>query len=84
MWSVADAKTHLSEVLRLERAGEPQVIGTRQSCVVISAELYREKIENDRGHDGRWFIEEGAKVGVDMELPSRSDDRPELDWLKDW
>ena len=85
MWSVADAKTHLSEVLRRARAGDPQVIGTRDSCVVISADLYREKIEEARGHDGRWLIAEGAKLGFDVPLPSRSEDRPELDWLDpDW
>ena len=81
MWSVADAKTHLSEVLRRARAGEPQVIGTRESCVVISADLYREKIEDERGHDGRWLIARGAEVGVDIPIAPRDEDRPELDWL---
>ena len=83
MWSVADAKTHLSEVLRRARAGEPQVIGTRDGCVVVSAEMYREKIENERGHDGRWLIAEGAKLGFDIPLPPRDEDRPEPDWLTD-
>ncbi len=81
MWSVAEAKVHLSEVLRRARAGEPQVIGTRDSCVVVSADLYREKIENPRGHDGLWLIEQAAKLGFDIPLPSRDEDRPELDWL---
>ena len=83
MWSVADAKIHLSEVLRRARAGEPQVIGTRQSCVVISADLYREKIGESRGHDGLWLIARGAAVGVEMELPSRAEDEPDLGWLEE-
>ena len=41
MWSVPEAKARLSEVLRRARAGEPQVIGQQQPCVVISEAEYR-------------------------------------------
>ncbi len=51
MWSVGDARI-LGEVLRRVRAGKPQLIGTRDGCVVLSAGIYREKI----GHDGQWLI----------------------------
>lgn len=86
MWSVADAKIHLSEVLRRARAGEPQFIGTRESCVVISADLYQEYrkvIEKAHGHDGRWLLERAAEVGFDIPLPSRAEDRPDVDWTRD-
>lgn len=79
MWSVADAKTHLSEVLRRARAGEPQFIGARESCVVISADLYREKVAA-RDHDGQWLLKRAGEVGFDIPLPSRTEDRPDLDW----
>ena len=82
-WCVADAKVHLSEMLRRARAGEPQVIGTRQSCVVTSADSDREKIEDARGHDGRWLIAAAARVGFDILLPPRDEDRPELDWFEE-
>ncbi len=72
MGSVADAKLHLPKVLRRARAGEPQVIGTRQRCVVTSADLDREKIEDARGHDGRWLIAAAARVRVDIPLPPRN------------
>lgn len=80
MWSVAKAKVHLSEVLRRARAGEPQFIGARGSCVVISAELYREKVAEDRGHDGQWLIEHAAQLGFDIPLPPRNEDRADVDW----
>ena len=80
MWSVADAKIHLSEVLRRARAGEPQFIGLRESCVVISAALYREKIGTARDDDGQWLLEHAGKLGFDVPVPSRREDRPDVDW----
>ncbi len=77
MWSVADAKAQLSELLRRARAGEPQFIGTQEPCVVISLEAYREKFES-RGHDGLWLIERASRIGADIELPPRTSDRPDI------
>lgn len=74
MWSVARAKSHLSEILRRARAGEPQFIGTQEACVVLSAENYRRLIA-DRDHDGRWLTEQAARIGGDLVLPSRDADR---------
>ena len=39
-WTVNDAKTYLSEILRRARTGEPQRIGTENSCIVISADQW--------------------------------------------
>lgn len=77
MWFVADAKAQLSEVLRRARAGEPQFIGTQEPCVVISAQAYKEKFES-RGHDGVWLIGQASQVSADIQLPSRSEDRPDV------
>jgi prevent-host-death family protein len=77
MWSVAGAKAQLSEVLRRARAGEPQFIGTREPCVVISARAYKEKFEN-KGRDGAWLVEQASHVAAEIQLPSRSDDRPDI------
>ena len=74
MWSVARAKSHLSEILRRARAGEPQFIGTQEACVVLSAENYRRLIA-DHDHDGRWLAEQAGRIGGDLVLPPRDADR---------
>ena len=82
MWSIADAKAQLSEVLRRARTGEPQFIGTQDPCVVISLEIFRRKFERS-GHDGVWLIEQAAQAGVDIELPPRDEDRPDIAFNND-
>lgn len=73
-WSVADAKARLSEVLRLARAGEPQVIGTQDPCVVVSMAEYERT--QPRKHFGRALLAIGARVGeVEFEAPPRGPDR---------
>jgi prevent-host-death family protein len=73
-WSVADAKARLSEVLRLARAGEPQVVGAQDSCVVISVAEYERT--RPKEHLGRALLAIGERVGgVEFEAPPRGPDR---------
>jgi prevent-host-death family protein len=72
VWSVADAKAKLSEILRLARAGEPQIIGNDDPCVVISASEFEELRQPQ--HLGR-FLLETAPRGAELELPPRESDR---------
>jgi len=74
-WTVSQAKTHLSTILRKARAGEPQIIGTREQCVLVPLAEFQ-KIQ--QLPIGTWLIQEGAKVGLTdaLILPSRHDDRP--------
>jgi len=68
-WSVQDAKAKLSEVLRRARAGEPQVIGTADPCVVVSAAGWRRATEAPDGF-GRWLVETAPR-GAALSLPKR-------------
>jgi prevent-host-death family protein len=72
MWSVQEAKAHLSEVMRRARAGEPQIIGSRQPVVMISAEQF-EAVRPKR-HLGRSLVETAPR-GTPIELPPRGPDR---------
>jgi prevent-host-death family protein len=80
MWSVQDAKSHLSEILRRARAGEPQTIGTRDGCVVISAEEFarlnevQKTVGEPKLHLGQWLIANSPKVD-DFVLPERKPGR---------
>jgi prevent-host-death family protein len=76
MWSVQEAKAKLSEIMQKALAGEPQVIGRLERCVVISiAEYQRLKKLEEEPHLGRWLVERLRGLG-DIELPSRKDNRP--------
>jgi prevent-host-death family protein len=76
MWTVQEAKAKLSEVLERARAGEAQIIGARDPCVVVSMEDYRRLTEGrEEPHMGQWLVENLSGLG-EIELPSRGDDRP--------
>jgi prevent-host-death family protein len=68
MWSVQEAKARLSEVMRRARAGEPQIIGARDPCIVISARQFDQA--RPKKHLGR-FLVETAPRGTAIELPLR-------------
>jgi prevent-host-death family protein len=76
MWTVQEAKAKLSEVLERARAGEAQVIGARDPCVVVSMEDYKRLTRREEEpHLGKWLVENLSGLG-EIELPSRGDDRP--------
>jgi len=74
MWTVQDAKAQLSEILRRAKAGEPQVIGTQDPCVVISAKAFKALTQAQDQHLGRWLVEH-APTGIEIELPPRDESR---------
>ena len=73
-WSVQTAKARLSEILRRARAGEPQRIGEKEPCVVVSEKDWKALKKEDGRHLGRWLIE-SAPRGEPIELPSRESRR---------
>ena len=72
MWSVQQAKAQLSEVMRRARAGEPQTIGSRDPCIVVSAKQFN--TGQPKKHLGQWLVE-SAPRGEPIELPPRGPDR---------
>ena len=77
MWTVQEAKSKLSYVLKQAKAGEPQIIGAQDPCVVISmADYTRLSGREDEPHLGRWLVENTPRIG-DIELPGRDKDRPD-------
>lgn len=70
VWTIAEAKAHLSEILHLAESEGPQRIGTRKSFVAIPASVWEEK-QSSRKPLGQWLIENMPR-GTDLELPNRS------------
>ena len=70
-WTVQDAKAHLSELLRRARAGEPQRIGVRGACVVVSEDVWQRR---DGSGFGAWLVG-AAPPGPDLVLPPRASER---------
>ena len=71
IWTVAEAKTHLSEILRLAEVEGPQIIGTRRSFVVVPANTWYAKT-SPRKPLGKWLVENTPR-GIELEIPSRHD-----------
>jgi prevent-host-death family protein len=82
MWTVQEAKAKLSNVLQRARAGEPQIIGAQDPCVVISMAEYKKlTAAGDELHPGKWLVQNLAGIG-EIELPPREEGRPSpfADW----
>ena len=71
VWTVAEAKARLSEILRLSEEEGPQRIGTRKSFVVVPERVWREREEKPRKPLGQWLVENMPR-GTNLEIPERS------------
>ena len=68
VWTVAEAKGRLSEILRLAETEGPQHIGVHRSFVVVPAATWYEKAP-PRQPLGKWLIENVPR-GLNLDLPS--------------
>ena len=74
VWTVAQAKAKLSEILRLAESEGPQRIGTRRPFVVVPAEVWEEKRPPAKPL-GQWLVENVPR-GTNLEVPERNSNRP--------
>ncbi len=77
IWTVAEAKARLSEVLRLADAEGPQRIGVQRAFIVVPERVWQEQAQSKppRKPLGQWLVENWPRVG-ELEIPSRDSDRP--------
>lgn len=84
-WTVAEAQSRLSEILRLAEEEGPQHIGADRPFVVVPAERWyaHEKPRVLSHHQcripmGKWLVDNMPR-GIDLELPNRREpERPIL------
>lgn len=66
VWTVKEAKAHLSEILRLAEQEGPQHIGRRRTCVVVpAADWYAKK--PPRKPMGQWLVDNMPR-GVNLDV----------------
>ena len=69
VWTVAEAKAKLSEVLRLSEEEGPQRIGARRPFIVVPERLWQARAP-ERKPLGRWLVENTPR-GTNLEIPDR-------------
>ncbi len=86
VWTVAEAKARLSEILRLSEEEGPQRIGTRKSFVVVPEHVWQERETKPRKPLGQWLVENMPR-GTNLEIPERDGggrrEIPFVDWDED-
>lgn len=86
VWTVAEAKARLSEILRLAETEGPQRIGKRSSFVVVPERVWQEHAPPERMPLGKWLVE-NAPRGTNLEIPDRWGEShreiPFVDWDDD-
>ena len=74
VWTVAEAKARLSEILRLSEEEGPQRIGAQKSFVVVVPAHVWDERQPTRKPLGQWLVENVPR-GTNLEVPERSSDR---------
>ena len=69
-WTVQEAKSKLSEVMRCARDDGPQIVGTRRPCVVVAKAEWDATTRVSEPFT-RWLVE-NAPRGIELELPDRA------------
>ncbi len=79
IWTVAEAKARLSEVLRLAEQEGPQLIGTRRTFVVVPAETWYART-SARKPMGQWLVDNMPR-GIELQIPDRSGPEREIPFI---
>ena len=86
VWTIAEAKARLSEILRLAESEGPQRIGVRKSFVIISErDLDERQAQKERMPLGRYLLEEMPRGTYDHIPRERDSNRtiPFTDWTEE-
>ena len=66
-WPVAEAKAKLSEILRMVRAGAPQIVGTEDPCVIVSVEQFEQNLARITSAA---FLSKAHRVAMNLTSPT--------------
>lgn len=86
VWTIAEAKARLSEILRLAESEGPQRIGMRKSFVIVPEADWLDSEPQPPMPMGRWLVENLRGLGP-LDIPDRKDDPerpiPYADWTEE-
>ncbi len=71
IWTIAEAKARLSEILRRSRDEGPQTIGTQKRYVIVPEAVWK-KNNSPKKPMGQWLVDNIPQDAA-LELPSRKD-----------
>jgi hypothetical protein len=75
VWTIADAKARLSEILRLASTDGPQRIGAQRRYVVVPEDVW-EKLNASARPLGAWLVDNMPRAvehADELQLPNRRD-----------
>ncbi len=81
VWTVAEAKARLSEVLRRAKTEGPQRIGVKESFVVVPEPLWQ-TLGPRRKPMGQWLVDRMPR-GVHLEIPEGRESRREIPFMQE-
>ena len=81
VWTVAEAKARLSEILSLAEEEGPQYIGVKKLFVVMPANTPSDA-KTAPEHLGRWLVENTPR-GTNLEIPSRREAGREIPFINE-
>ena len=82
VWTVAEAKARLSEILRLAETEGPQRIGKRSSFVVVPERVWQEHAPPERMPLGQWLVENTPR-GTNLVIPHQRASNRKIPFIDD-
>lgn len=81
VWTIAEARARLSEILRLAEKEGPQHIGVRRSFVVVPADAWYANTP-PRKQMGQWLVDNMPR-GVNLDISRQRRSRREIPFVAD-
>ena len=81
VWTVAEAKARLSEILRLAEEEGPQRIGARKPFVVVPERVWKSPDQASIPL-GQWLVENTPR-GTNLEIPGRRESGRKIPFIEE-
>ncbi len=81
VWTVAEAKARLSEILRLAEEEGPQRIGAQKPFVVVPERVWKSRDQASIPL-GQWLVENTPR-GTNLEIPGRRESGRKISFIEE-